>query len=153
MDMRNVLIIATAVTVLTCGAAAAAAMTRDEYKAGKARILAEYQADRQKCGAHLGDAADLCVARARGARKVATAELEAAYKPGPRTNYDAAVARAQAAYSIAKEECDDKEGAARKNCERDASAALNRARAEATAAMKASSAEQAVRAKPAGAPR
>lgn len=151
--MRNILGIATAVAVFTCGAAAAAGMTKDEYKAGKARIAAEYQADRQKCGAHLGDATDLCIARARGAQKVAKAELEAAYKPSPRTNYDAAIAREQAAYAIAREECDDKEGEARKGCVRDARAAQERAKAAAMAAMKASSSGEAARAKPVGAPR
>jgi hypothetical protein len=152
-DMRNILGIATALVVFTCGGAAAAGMTRDEYKAGKARIAAEYQADRQKCGAHLGDAAELCVARARGAQKVAKAELEAAYKPSPRAHFEAAIARAQAAYAIAKAECDNKEGAARKNCVRDARAARDRAQAEALSARKASSSGEGGASKPAGAPR
>ena len=151
--MRNVLGIATALAVFTCGGAAAAGITKEEYKAGKAHIAAEYEADRQKCGAHLGDAADLCVARARGAQRVAEAELEAAYKPTPRSNYDAAIARAQAANTLAKEECDDRKGEARKSCEKEAAIALKRAKAEATAAMKASNAEQAARAKPGVAPR
>jgi hypothetical protein len=134
--MRNTLCIATVVATFACGAAAAP-MTKDEYKAGKARIAAEYQAARQKCGAHLGNAAELCVDRARGAQQVAKAELEAAYKPSPRANYEAAIARAQAAYVIAKEECDSKKGEARKSCVNDAKAALERARAEAAAARKA----------------
>lgn len=151
--MRNILGIATAVAVFTCTGAAAAGMTKQEYRDGKARIAAEYQADRQKCGAHLGDAADLCVARARGAQKVARAELEAAYKPSPRTNYEAAIARVQAAYAIAKEECNDRKGEAQKGCMREAKVAQDRAKAEAIAAAKASSSGEAAGAKPAGAPR
>lgn len=138
--MRNVIGFAT-LAFLTCGAATAAALTKEEYKAGKARIAAEYEADRQKCGAHLGNAAEICVARARGARKVAQAELEANHKPSPRTNYEAAIARSQAAYAIAKEECDAREGGMRKVCVRQATAAQERAKAEASAARKASSAE------------
>jgi len=138
--VRNMLGIAAAVAALTCGAPAAAGMTKDEYKAGQARIAAEYQIDRQKCGARHANAADLCIARARGAQKVAKAELEAAYKPSPRSNYEAAMARAQAAYRVAKEECDEKQGEARRACVRDAKAAQERATAAARAAMKDSNA-------------
>ena len=134
--MRNVTGIATVVALFACGEAAAAAITRDDYKAGKARIAAEYEAERQKCGPSLGNPTEICVARARGARKVATAELEAAYKPGPRTYHAAAIARAEAAYSIAKQECDRQKGVARTACDKDAKAAFERAKADAKAAQK-----------------
>ena len=134
--MRSVSGIATALAVFTCAAAAAAGMTKDEYTAAKARIASEYQADRQKCGAHLGNAAELCVARARGEQEVAQAELEATYKPSPRTNYNAAIARAHADYTIAAEECDRQEGKVREACAKDAKAARDRAQAAATAARK-----------------
>ena len=150
--MRNMLGIPTAVAVLTSGAAAAAGMTKEEYRAGKARVLAEYQADRQKCGPGLGNPADVCIARARGAQQVARAELEAAYKPSPKSNYEAAIARAQAAYSIAKQECDFKVGEERKGCVKQARTARERAQAEAMAARKTSISEQAA-AKAAGAAR
>jgi hypothetical protein len=150
--MRNMLAIATAVAVLASGAATAAGMTKEEYKAGKARIAAEYQAERQKCGLGLGNAANACIARARGAQLVAKAELEAAYKPSPRSNYDAAIARAQAAYAIAKQGCDYKVTAERKGCVNEARIARERAQAEAMAARKVSISEQAA-AKAAGAAR
>jgi len=54
-------------------------------------------------------------------------------------DYDVAVARAQAAYSITNEECNDKDAMTRKVCERVAKAALDRAEAEALAAMKTAS--------------
>jgi hypothetical protein len=134
--MRKILGIATALAVIAWTDALAAEMTRSEYKAREGHILAAYEADRQKCGAGIGDGVDLCVAKARAARKVASAELEAAYKPSLATNYDAAIARAQAAYSITNEECNDKDAMTRKVCERVAKAALERAEAEAMAAMK-----------------
>ena len=123
---------------LGCAALAsvAAGIPRAEYKASRARIVAEYEADRQKCGAHLGHGTELCVIRARGARKVAEAELEAAYKPGPRTHYEAAIARADAGYAVAQKECQAQKGDARKGCAKDAKAARDRARAAATAARK-----------------
>ena len=137
--MRNTLGIATALAVFACGNALATGMTHGEYKAREARILANYEADRQKCGAGIGNGVDLCVAKARGARKIASAELEAAYKPSLATNYDAAIARAQANYAITNEECNDKDAMTRKVCERVAKAALERAEAEAVAAMKTAS--------------
>jgi len=133
--MRNTLGIAMVVLAFACGPAVGAGMSKQDYKAAKKRIAAEYQAERQKCGARYGNALDLCVAHAHAARDVAKAELEAAYKPSPRTNYDAAIARAKSAYTIAKEECDDKRGTQRKACRKDAKDALERARAEAKAAL------------------
>jgi len=127
---------ATAAAAITCiaFASAAAGMAKDEYKATRARIAAQYEADRQKCGAHLGHAAELCVTRARGARDVAGAELEAAYKPGTRTHYDAAKARANADYAIARKECENQKDAARSACAQDATVARERAMAAASAA-------------------
>jgi len=77
----------TAVFALACAVAAAAAMTKDEYKAKQKAIAAEYQAERQKCGVRYGNSLDLCVARTHGMRDVAKAELEAAYKPLARSGH------------------------------------------------------------------
>jgi hypothetical protein len=107
-------------------------MPKAEYEAARQRIAADYQAERQKCGRERhGNALDRCVARAHGARDVAKAELEAAYKPSPGANYDAAIARAKAGYNVAKEDCDDKLAAERKACMKDAKIAFDRAKAEA----------------------
>lgn len=146
--MRNTLGIATAALAFACAGAAAAGMTKEDYKAGKLRIATEYQAEREKCGVRHGNDADLCIARAHGVRGVAKAELEAAYKPSPRTNYDAAIARARAAYAVAKEECDEKRGKARKQCMAEANVALERAKGEAKVARQRSIAEDAAAAKP-----
>lgn len=144
--MRKLFVLSRAVTAMAalafaCAAAAGASMSREDYRAAKKRIAAEYQAERQKCGARHGNALDLCIARAHGVRDVAKAELEAAYKPSPRTDYDAAIARAGAAYSVAKEKCDDQRGAEKKACMKDAKDALARARAEAKSRRTAARAE------------
>lgn len=120
-------------TLAVAGAAAAApAMTPEEYRAGNSRIESEYQADRQKCGALHGHAAELCVTHARNTRRVAKAELHAEYKPGTRAYYDAALARAQADYAIAKVKCEEQpRGDARNACLAQARIARDRARAEA----------------------
>jgi hypothetical protein len=122
-----------AIAVLACGSTAAAPMAKDEYVAAKKRIEADYQAERQKCGDRHGNPAALCIARAHGGRNVDKAELEATYKPSPKANYNAALARAQAAYEVAKLECNDRKDAERKGCVKDAEAARTRAREEAKA--------------------
>ena len=133
--MRNTPGIAMAMLAFACGPAVGASMSKQDYEAAKERIAAEYQAERQKCGPRYGNALDLCVAHAHGVRDVAKAELEAAYKPGPRTNYDAAIARAQSTYAVAKEECDQKRDLEKKACRKDAKVALEREKAEAKAIM------------------
>ena len=135
--MRIKLGIAVATLAFSCGAAAAG-MSKEDYQAAKQRIAKEYEQERQKCGPRHGNDLQLCVARAHGTRDVAKAELEAAYKPSARTNYDAAAARAQNAYAVAKQECDNqRDSNTRKVCVKEAKAALARARSEAAAARKA----------------
>lgn len=135
--MRNSWIAAAILAVTTCAPAMAAEMTREEYRAGKARIEAEYQSERKKCGPRRGNATDVCVALARGARKAATAELEAAYRPGPRKYHAAAIARADAEYGAAKQRCDYQPREVRRDCVKDAKAARDAAKAEADAKLKA----------------
>jgi hypothetical protein len=134
--MRNAWIAAAILSVTAYAPAMAAGMTREEYRAGKARIQAEYESERKKCGRRLGNATDVCVALARGARKASTAELEAAYKPGPRKYHAAANARADAEYGVAKQRCDYQPREVRRDCVKDAKAARDAAKAEADAKFK-----------------
>jgi hypothetical protein len=134
--MRSISAIAVAIAALACGSAAAVPMAKDEYTASKARIDANYQTERQKCGDRHGNAAALCIARAHGERNVGKAELEATFKPSRDTNYQAAIARANAAYEIAKLECNDRKDAERKGCVKDAEAARASAKKEASALRK-----------------
>src|SRR5260221_3072242 len=140
--MRNTLGIAIMVLAFAWGTALSASLSKEDYQAAKKRIAAEYEVERQKCGARFGNALDECVARAHGIRDVAKAELEAAYKPSSRTDYNAAIARAKAAYNLAREECDESRGADNKACIGEAKAALARSRAEAKARLAAQRAEE-----------
>jgi hypothetical protein len=118
--------IAALFAVLAAGDAAAAPMTKDEYKAG-----------RKRCGAHVGNNTDICVAQARAAQKIATAELDAAYKPSPRAYHKAALARADADYDVAKQKCDAEPGGAKSACVKAATEARDSAKVEAKAAAQA----------------
>jgi len=52
-------------------------MSKDEYKAGKDKIAAEYKSAKAGCDSLSANAKDVCIAEAKGKQKVAKAELEA----------------------------------------------------------------------------
>ena len=80
---------------------AKAAMS-DEYRADKDRIDADYKAAKEKCKSMKDNAKDVCMAEAKGQEKVAKAELEAKRKGTPHSQYEVQVAKAKAAYDVAK---------------------------------------------------
>ena len=108
-------------------------MAKADYQAGKGAITAEYKSARAACNSFSGNANDICVLEAKGKERVALAELEASYKPGAKTKYDARVAKAEADYSVAKERCDDLAGNPKDVCVKEAKAAQISAKADAKA--------------------
>lgn len=120
--MKNKLLMLT--VALSCTfAGSAMAMTKAEYKTGKDHISADYKLNHAKCDSLKANDRDICVSEAKGAEKVAKAELEAQYEPTPRHKEKAGMARADAAYDTAKEKCDDFSGNARDVCVKDAKVA------------------------------
>ena len=123
--------------LLTCLVAAlasspvwAASMNRTDYVAGKSRIEATYKADKAACAASSGNARDICREEAKAKDKVALAELEYGYT-GTRKDADrVAAAKADAAYAVAKERCDDQTGNAKSVCKKEAKAAHVKALAD-----------------------
>ncbi|WP_309679375.1 hypothetical protein [Polaromonas sp.] len=113
----------------------AMAMTKDEYKAQKATVSADYKANRDKCGTLKANAKDICVSEAKGAEKVAKAELEAQYKPSPKNTEKIALAKGDAAYDTAKEKCDDMKGNTKDVCVKEAKAMHVKAKEDAKMAM------------------
>jgi hypothetical protein len=111
--------------------ASAAPLTKVEYKAGKTDIAAKLKAAKLACDAQTGNAKDICVEEAKGADKIALAELEANYEPSTKHSYDIAVAKAKAAFAIAKEKCDDQTGNPKDVCRKEADATYTAAMAEA----------------------
>ena len=131
---------ASALTLGLVLATASQAMSREEYKAGKDRIAADYKSAKAGCASFSGNAKDICMAKAKANEKVAKAELEAEYKPSDKHRYDVSVAKADAEYAIAKEKCDDKGGNEKRVCLKEAKAAETRAKADAKANLKTASA-------------
>ena len=109
----------------------ALAMTKAEYDMQKKQVSADYKVNREKCGSLKDNAKDICTAQAKGAQKVSEAELESQYKPSVKHTRDVAMAKADTAYNIAKERCDDLAGNAKDVCVKDAKAAQVKAREEA----------------------
>ena len=110
-----------------------AALSKEERKGEQKRISSEYKAAKEKCDGLKGNAKDICMAEAKGAQKVAKADLEARDKGTAKAATNARVAKAEAEYDVAKEKCDDLKGNAKDVCKKDAKAALSRAKSEAKA--------------------
>jgi hypothetical protein len=108
----------------------AANMTKEEASAEKARIEAEFKADRKACDAMNGNAKDVCVEQAKGKDKVARAELDYKQDASERHRNKVTMAKADAQYAVAKEKCDDLTGDQKDVCVKDAKAAKARAEAD-----------------------
>jgi len=112
-------------------AAISAPPSKADYQAGKATISTTYKSDKAACQPMNGNAKDVCVEEAKGREKIARAELEASYEPSTKHSYDVRLAKADAAYAVAKEKCDDAAGNARDVCRKEAKAAYVSAKADA----------------------
>lgn len=131
--------------------ALAATMTQGAYKSAKEDIAAKYKSATQACQPMAGNAKDICVEEAKGRQKIARAELEADYGPSTKHSYDVRLAKADAAYAIAKEKCDDATGNAKDVCRQEATRAHTTAKADAKVVEKSADANATAREKTAAA--
>jgi hypothetical protein len=136
----DISVIALAIGFAFSSGAMAQSMSKNDYKAGKDKIAAEYKSAKAGCVPLSGNASDICKAETKGKEEVALAELEASYKPTRKAHYKARVAKAEADYSVAKERCDDLSGNAKDVCVKQAKAAEVTAKADAKTQMKTSDA-------------
>ena len=114
---------------LACiGSSSAFAMTKEEHKVQKDRIEADYKVAKAKCATFSANAKDICHAEAKNVEKVARAELEAQYKPSASADKKVKNAKAEGAYDVAKQKCDDLKGDAKATCIKDARAARDSAK-------------------------
>jgi len=141
---RTTLTVLAAAIGLAFGAAAQAEgkMTKSEHATAKAAIEADYKATRASCETSEGNAKDICEARAKGAERVALAELNATYKPSREARYEVKIVKADAVYALAIEECDEKAGNSKDVCVKEARAARTTSKADAKAHLKTVEAKQ-----------
>ncbi len=126
---------------VTTAFAAPNMMSDGAYKSEKDRIKADHKMDSERCKGFSGNTKDICTAEADGKQKVALAELDARNKNTPQAHEDARIARADAAYAITKEHCDDMAGNKKDNCLQEAKAARDKAKADAKADRKSANAQ------------
>ena len=132
MNIASQLRVAFCITpLLLLPLAHAAPIGKDEYKATKSRISDTYKADKSACATQRGNAKDVCTEEAKGKEKVARAELEVAYAGTSKNQNKLLVAKADAAYGIAKEKCDDVSGNAKDVCRQQAKTQHTKALADA----------------------
>jgi hypothetical protein len=124
-------LLVTSIALLAFGGAQAAMMSKPDYKAGKTRISADYKTDKAACAPMMGNAKDICVEEAKAKEKVARAELEFGYSGKAADGVKVRVARAESAYAVAKEKCDDQAGNAKDVCVKEAKAVEVKALADA----------------------
>jgi hypothetical protein len=103
--------------------ARAETMTKGQYQDTEKSIEADAKAGLSRCDALAANAKDTCVAEVNGKEHVAKAELEARYEPTAKTRNAVHVAKAEAAYKVSMERCDDRAGNSKDVCIKAAEAA------------------------------
>lgn len=129
LNLTAALIIA---ALLSFQSAHAADMSKADYQTTKARISADYKVDKAACASLAGNAKDICHEEAKAKEKIALAEHEYVYTGKASDQNKVTVAKAESAYAIAKEKCDDKAGNAKDVCVQEAKAVETKALADAT---------------------
>ena len=111
-------------------------ISNDEYQREKDRIEADAKAAKEKCKSMSGNAKDICQAEAKGTEKLAKKELDFKKNPNDKNAADVAKMKAEVAYEVAKEKCEDQKGAEQAACKKAAKADKDKAVAEAKGARK-----------------
>lgn len=99
----------------------------DEYKREKDRVEADAKAAKEKCKSMKDNAKDVCEAEAKGNEKLAKKELDYKKNPNDKNRADVEKMKAEVAYELAKEKCEDQKGAEQASCKKQAKADKDRA--------------------------
>ena len=121
----------TAAVLLAFAPVQAQTIGKVDYNAAKTRISADFKSDKASCDSRSGNAKDICVEEAKAKEKVALADLEYKHtgKSGDRNKL--LTVKAETAYAVAGERCDDKSGNAKDVCVQEAKAVEVKALADA----------------------
>jgi hypothetical protein len=106
-------------------------MSGDEYKRAKDAIEADAKAAKKACDSMKDNAKDICQAEAKGKEKLAKKELDFKKNPNEKNRVDVEKMKAEVAYEVAKEKCEDQKGADALSCKKNAKADKDRAMAAA----------------------
>lgn len=117
--------------LLAAAPAQAAQVSKTDYKAGKDKIEADYKADKAACQPLTANALDVCHEEAKAKEKNARAALEYAYTGKAADEQKLLKVKADTAYDVAKEKCDDQTGNAKDVCVQEAKTTHTKALADA----------------------
>ena len=107
-------------------------ISKESYDAAKTQAEAQYKIDHAGCQSLSGNTKDVCVVHAKAQQSVSNADAEAAYENTPKHREAARLARADANYAVAVEQCDDLAGNGKDVCETEAKAAFVASKADAS---------------------
>lgn len=151
MNKLNIIAIAAAIAFpFSNGALAVQGMPKNEYQAAKDRITADYKSAKARCDSLTANAKDVCMAEAKGNENVAQAELEVRNNPSDKARSAVGIAKAEAAYAVARQKCDDRTGNDKTACVKEAQAKEARAKANAGKTAQEKSAAASPKKEPAG---
>ncbi|MBL0143008.1 MAG: hypothetical protein IPP91_13120 [Betaproteobacteria bacterium] len=136
MNKFNFTALAAAFCLAMSTGAIGATLSKAEHKSAKEDVESRYKSEAEACKAMSGNTKDICIEEAKGRAKISKAELEASFSPSDKHSYDVRVAKADAAYGVAKEKCDDFAGNAKDVCRKEAKSAHVAAKANAKLAEK-----------------
>jgi hypothetical protein len=103
---------------------------RKVHNADEERIESEYKVAKEKCDALSGNQKDVCVAEAKSHERVAKAENDAKNaKDQTRAHARVERVKADAAYDVAKQKCQEKKGNEKDVCMKEAKAERDRSKA------------------------
>ena len=117
-----VAVAATLLSLAISTQASAQSMSRADYSAAKTRISSEYKADKAMCQQLAGNAKDICIEEGKAKEKVAKADLSFNYSGKAADKVKVSTVKADTAYSVAKEKCDDLAGVPKTTCRTEAKA-------------------------------
>jgi hypothetical protein len=107
-----------------------AALSTNEMTQAKAQIDASYQTDKVACAAMKGNTKDVCQEEAKAKEKVARADLNFRHSGTMEDSRKLTTVKAETAYAVAKEKCDDWSGNAKDVCVKEAKAVETKALAD-----------------------
>jgi hypothetical protein len=110
MNILSRLSVAISLAVVCATSVFAAALTSAEQSAGKNKIASDFKFDNVACTALRANARDICYKQAKGKENDARAELIYAISGTEKDANKMRIVKADSAFAIAKEMCDDRTG-------------------------------------------
>jgi hypothetical protein len=131
LNKPNLNALSAAIALAISASAMGAGISEAQYKSAGQSIAARHTNDQAICESMAGNSKDVCQAEANGRESVAKAQLESSYSESGKSLHEVRLAKANAAYAIANEKCDDAAGNIQDVCRKEAQSVEVAAKADA----------------------